>query len=213
MSTWKNRIIETAEMKVSDLKANPKNWRKHPTAQQNALAGVLDEVGWVTQVIWNRRTGHLIDGHLRVELAAKRKEKTVPVNVVDLSEEEEAMILATFDPISAMAEADKQMLAGLMESIATENEQVSALLNSIAAEQSDYSGMILGAGESVDKDDRAGSSPWDRVEPSDKVRCIIGDVEFGCPRAVAARWVAMIKSLPYSSMREAAEAWMEQSTP
>lgn len=101
MTDWKNRIIETAEMKVSDLKANPKNWRKHPTAQQNALAGVLDEVGWVTQVIWNRRTGHLIDGHLRVDIAAKRNEKTVPVNVVDLSEEEEAMILATFDPTSS----------------------------------------------------------------------------------------------------------------
>jgi len=138
MSTWKNRIIETAEMKVSDLKANPKNWRKHPTAQQNALAGVLDEVGWVTQVIWNRRTGHLIDGHLRVDLAAKRKEKTVPVNVVDLSEEEEAMILATFDPISAMAEADKQMLAGLMESIETEDAAIRDLLRGLADEVPDF---------------------------------------------------------------------------
>jgi len=135
MSTWKNRIIETAEMKVSDLKANPKNWRKHPTAQQNALAGILDEVGWVQQVIWNRQTGHLVDGHLRVELAAKRKEKTIPVNVVDLSPEEEAMILATFDPIAAMAEADRQMLQGLMESIETEDEQIQALLESIARDE------------------------------------------------------------------------------
>lgn len=38
MTDWKNRIIETAEMKVSALKENPKNWRKHPTVQQNALA-------------------------------------------------------------------------------------------------------------------------------------------------------------------------------
>ena len=135
MSTWKNRIIETAEMKVSDLKANPKNWRKHPTAQQNALTGVLDTVGWVQQVIWNRQTGHLVDGHLRVELAAKRKEKTIPVNVVDLSPEEEAMILATFDPIAAMAEADRQMLQGLMESIETEDEQIQALLESIARDE------------------------------------------------------------------------------
>lgn len=213
MTDWKNRIIETADMAVKELKANPKNWRKHPTAQQNALAGVLDEVGWVTQVIWNRQTGHLVDGHLRVELAAKRKEKTIPVNVVDLSPKEEAMILATFDPIAAMAEADRQMLAGLMESIETEDEQIREMLQGLADEQPDYSGTILGAGESVNKDDRAGSSPWDRVEPSDKVRCIIGDVEFGCPRDVAARWVAMIKSLPHPSLREAAEAWMKQSTP
>jgi DNA modification methylase len=135
MPDWQNRIVETADMAVKELKANPKNWRKHPTAQQNALAGVLDEVGWVTQVIWNRQTGHLIDGHLRVELAAKRKEKTVPVNVVDLSPEEEAMILATFDPIAAMAEADRQMLQGLMQSIETEDEQIQALLESIARDE------------------------------------------------------------------------------
>jgi len=29
---WKNRIVETAEMKVSALEANPKSWRKHPLA-------------------------------------------------------------------------------------------------------------------------------------------------------------------------------------
>ena len=134
MTDWKNRIIETRAMSPKELKANPKNWRKHPTAQQNALSGVLDAVGWVTQVIWNERTGHLIDGHLRVEMAIKQKEKSVPVNVVDLSEEEEAMILATFDPIAAMAEADRQMLAGLMQSIETENEQVKALIAAMSRE-------------------------------------------------------------------------------
>ena len=132
MTDWKNRIIETADMAVKDLKANPKNWRKHPKAQADALAGVLDTVGWVAQVIWNRRTGHLIDGHLRLELAVKRKEKTIPVNVVDLSEEEEAMILATFDPIAAMAETEKQQLAALMQSIETEDEAIRQLLKDLA---------------------------------------------------------------------------------
>ena len=135
MVDWKNRIVETADMAVKDLKANPKNWRKHPQAQQNALSGALDAVGWVAPVIFNRQTGHLIDGHLRLELAVKRKEKTLPVSVVDLSPDEEAMILATFDPIAAMAEADRQMLAGLMQSIETEDEQVRALLESIAREE------------------------------------------------------------------------------
>jgi len=30
----------------AELAANPRNWRKHPEAQQAALAGVLSEVGW-----------------------------------------------------------------------------------------------------------------------------------------------------------------------
>ena len=138
MVDWKNRIVETADMAVKDLKANPKNWRKHPQAQQNALSGVLDAVGWVAPVIFNRQTGHLIDGHLRLELAVKRKEKTLPVSVVDLSPEEEAMILATFDPIAAMAEADRQMLAGLMQFIETEDEAIRDLLRNTAAEPAPF---------------------------------------------------------------------------
>jgi len=138
MVDWKNRIVETADMAVKDLKANPKNWRKHPQAQQNALAGVLDAVGWVAPVIFNRQTGHLIDGHLRLELAVKRKEKTLPVSVVDLSPDEEAMILATFDPIAAMAEADKVMMADLLKSIETENEAVAELVRSLADEVPDF---------------------------------------------------------------------------
>ena len=138
MVDWKNRIVETADMAVKDLKANPKNWRKHPQAQQNALAGVLDAVGWVAPVIFNRQTGHLVDGHLRLELAVKRKEKTLPVSVVDLSPDEEAMILATFDPIAAMAEADKVMMADLLKSIETENEAVAELVRSLADEVPDF---------------------------------------------------------------------------
>ena len=138
MVDWKNRIVETADMAVKDLKANPKNWRKHPQAQQNALSGVLDAVGWVAPVIFNRQSGHLIDGHLRLELAVKRKEKTIPVNVVDLSPDEEAMILATFDPIAAMAEADKVMMADLLKSIETENEAVAELVRSLADEVPDF---------------------------------------------------------------------------
>jgi hypothetical protein len=63
----------------------PRSWRTPPTGaptpekQQRALAGALSEVGWVQQVIVNQQTGHLIDGHLRVELARAANE---PVPVV-----------------------------------------------------------------------------------------------------------------------------------
>jgi len=51
------------------------------------MAGVLEEVGVVQGVVWNQRTGRLVDGHLRLELAKKRGEKTVVATVVDLSEQ------------------------------------------------------------------------------------------------------------------------------
>jgi hypothetical protein len=32
-------------VKAADLKPNPKNWRKHPAKQSEALKGILSEVG------------------------------------------------------------------------------------------------------------------------------------------------------------------------
>ena len=112
-TAWRNRIVGQGEEPAADLMANPKNWRKHPKAQEQALGGVLDEVGYVQQVIKNVRTGVLIDGHLRVEMASKRRE-TVPVLYVDLNQEEEDLILATLDPIGAMAATSTERLEALM---------------------------------------------------------------------------------------------------
>jgi hypothetical protein len=70
------------------LLANPKNFRVHPRHQQDALKGVLSEVGWVQDVIVNVRTNTVVDGHLRVMLALRHNEPTIPVKYVDLSQAE-----------------------------------------------------------------------------------------------------------------------------
>ena len=75
---WRNRITGSGEEAPDQLLVNPANWRIHPKAQQNALAGALDAVGWVQQVLVNRRTGFVVDGHARVGLALSRGEPTVP---------------------------------------------------------------------------------------------------------------------------------------
>ena len=61
---------------------------------------------------------------------------------------------------------------------------------------------LIGDGDIVDKTDRAGSSPWDRVIPSDKVRCIVGDVEFGIS---ADAYSAFLK---VAGSKDEAEGWM-----
>src|ERR1700722_15600770 len=94
---WRNRIVGHGEEDPTQLLANPRNWRLHPKAQQDALAGVLEQVGWVQDVIVNKRTGFVVDGHARVALALSAGER-VPVVYVDLSEQEEALIIATLDP-------------------------------------------------------------------------------------------------------------------
>jgi len=117
---WANRIIGHGAAKPDQLLANPRNWRIHPKAQQDALSGLLDTVGWVQDVIVNQRTGHVVDGHLRVSLAISREEREIPVVYVDLSPEEEALVLATLDPLAAMAVTDQDMLAELMIDVSAE---------------------------------------------------------------------------------------------
>lgn len=125
---WRSRIVGQGEVAPGELTANPRNWRTHPKAQQDALAGVLSEVGWVQNVIVNKRTGHVVDGHARVALAISREEATVPVVYVDLDENEEGIILASLDPLAAMAETDQGKLDELMADITVSDEALREML-------------------------------------------------------------------------------------
>ena len=130
---WKNRIIGHGEETLDAILFNPSNWRIHPKAQQEALEGVLSQVGWVQDVIINKHTGNLIDGHLRCQVAARNNEKTIPVVYVDLSAEEENLILASLDPIAAMAATDKTKLDDLLQNIQSDDERIQNLIAEIGA--------------------------------------------------------------------------------
>ncbi|MCI4355413.1 MAG: hypothetical protein L3K06_08635, partial [Thermoplasmata archaeon] len=129
---WANRIVGHGEVDPSTLVPNPANWRTHPTAQARALEGALGEVGWVVGVIVNRVTGHLVDGHLRVERAVARGEPTVPVAYVELTTDEERLVLATLDPLGALAGADTAMLAELLAGLAPGNDALERMLADLA---------------------------------------------------------------------------------
>lgn len=135
-SFWRNRIVDQGEVAAADLVPNPSNWRAHPVFQRSALSGALKEIGWVQQVVVNRTTGHLIDGHLRVDLARELNEK-VPVLYVELSEDEERLVLATLDPLSALATADQDALDALLASISTTDESLAALLDKLRVTDAD----------------------------------------------------------------------------
>lgn len=132
---WSNRIVRTGTAVAIEFMANPNNWRIHPSFQQEALEGVLGDVGWVAPVVVNVRTGNLIDGHMRVMLALKRGDETpIPFVEVDLSEDEERKILATFDPIGDMAAVDREKFHELLGAVDTENAALSSLLHDMRYE-------------------------------------------------------------------------------
>lgn len=132
MSQWANRTVGHAEVPPGDLAANPRNWRIHPQHQQDALTDVLDRVGWVQDVLVNKRTGFVVDGHLRVALAIARDEATVPVKYIDLSPDEEALVLATLDPIASLAEEGRGELDALIAELGEADEEAARIAREIA---------------------------------------------------------------------------------
>lgn len=133
----RSRIVGEGEEAPDQLLANPLNWRRHPKQQQEALEAMLRTVGWVQRVIVNRRTQHIVDGHLRVEVALRRNEPTVPVLYVDLSEDEEKVVLAAIDPIGGLAETDQAMLDDLLDGLVTGDAQLDAFLDTLRATDDD----------------------------------------------------------------------------
>lgn len=113
MVGWANRIIGTGVENPEQLLANPKNWRIHPLHQQEALGSILDHIGWVQDVIVNKTTGYVVDGHLRVAMSISKGEPSVPVSYVELTEDEENLVLASLDPVAGLATVDYDALERL----------------------------------------------------------------------------------------------------
>ena len=108
-------------MRPSELKPHPHNFRKHPKKQRVALKRSLAEFGFVVPIVVNKRTGFMLDGHLREEVVSDSDDK-IPVSVVDWDELKEKKFLAAFDRIGELAEPDQSDLAKLMKTITDEDE-------------------------------------------------------------------------------------------
>jgi DNA modification methylase len=135
---YRNRVIGLRVMRLGDLRDNPRNWRAHPPAQKAGLDAVMRQVGVIDVVRYNAPTDRLWDGHLRKELYGADPDTPVVVLVTDLSEEEEAVALATYDPLAGLAQADRETLAALLESLedaplVEADASLDALLASVAS--------------------------------------------------------------------------------
>jgi ParB-like chromosome segregation protein Spo0J len=130
----RDRIKELRRVRASDLRPNPRNWRLHPPQQQDALRGLLAEVGYADALLARELedgTLMLVDGHLRAETTP---DAIVPVLILDVDEEEADKILLTHDPLAAMAAVSDEHLRSLLAEVQTESPAVLELLDSIAKE-------------------------------------------------------------------------------
>jgi DNA modification methylase len=131
----RDRIKELRRVKAKDLLPNPKNWRRHPKAQAEALRGLLTDIGYADALLARELPdGRLmiIDGHLRAEVTPDTE---VPVLVLDVTEEESDALLLTLDPLARMAESDSRQLQTLLEAVRNDNEAVEHLIRHTAGER------------------------------------------------------------------------------
>ena len=136
---FKDRIKELRRVRASELLPNPRNWRRHPEGQSNVLRGALEEIGYADALIaYETPDGlMLIDGHLRAETTPDME---VPVLVTDLDEQEANALLATLDPLAAMADPDQDKLTALLETVTSSNDSMNALLETL---KDGYDPLIL----------------------------------------------------------------------
>ena len=160
----RNRVRSLRMVPASDLKPNPKNWRTHPTAQKDALRGVLAEVGMADACLARELPDGslmLIDGHLRAETLG---DGDVPVLILDVNEAEADKLLATLDPLAAMADSDAAKLDELLRTVDTGSEALQKMMAATAAQ----AGLYETLSESPDDDavsDESESNPYtDKVE-------------------------------------------------
>jgi len=129
----RDRVVAFERVKAKDLQVHPHNWRMHPPAQSAALKGVLAEVGIAGALLAYRREGDakltLIDGHLRAD---STPDQEWPVVIVDVTDAEADYLLATHDPLSAMARPDQDKLLDLLASVEPESQSVKDMLEALA---------------------------------------------------------------------------------
>ena len=173
LGKWRDQIVRQEEVDPADLMVNPNNWRIHPKYQQEALEAVLSDVGWVRPVIVNEISGHIVDGHARVQQALHTGQATVPVAFVSLSQDEENLALATLDPIAELSFRDDGKLRALVEATPTNDARIEAL----------YDSFLTG-----DVEDFASETPTLQKGQHPLFRCYVGGLTFQFNRDGLAAW-------------------------
>ena len=124
----------------AELAPNPNNHRLHPERQRDVLRVALGDEGWIDPVIYNKRTGHLVDGHARVEEAIAQGVVKVPVIEIDVTPATERKILVRHDRIGALAELDLEVLRGSVEKLQKEK---------VTLESVGWDGSVFESGEAA----------------------------------------------------------------
>ncbi len=138
----RDRVKELVRVRAGDLVEHPGNWRTHPKAQlDNEWATRRMPVNIALHVIQELAKRIFMDdarllhqkwlaGTINAvnEAHDRDPDAKVPVLVLDVTAAEADKLLATMDPISAMAGRNQDALADLLAKVKTEDEALKRML-------------------------------------------------------------------------------------
>jgi hypothetical protein len=131
--SWKSRVVRSANVAPATLLAHPDNIVIHPPEQEEEMLTLLRTVGWAAPILVSEQTGRIIDGHMRVSLAVRKGVLRVPVDYVELSEEEERKALLYLRRSTQLARIDPVNLEVILNSIETDDDALAAMAASFAS--------------------------------------------------------------------------------
>lgn len=198
MSQTKIAIVGHGTASPGELMAHPCNHRKHPLDQKAAMLAILNTVGWVDTILVNRRSNRIINGHLRVEIAADRNESSIPVRYIDVDEGEEAAILATFDSSAALADVDKDLLRQLAEQAGITDGPLAQMLIPVVIDPTVPADDQTPLAEPAEIE----AVPELAGEPTVKIRC--GPLEFEVGKSMFDAWNSRNKAIAGKGMKNMA---------
>jgi hypothetical protein len=128
---FRDRIKRFCRVPAAALRQNPHSYKIHPDRQRTALRDLLAEVGLADALLVRELRGshfEIIDGHLRAEIVAKQK---LPVLVLDVTAAEAKQLIATGDPLAAMACPDPAKLDALLREVRFQSPELQQLLDGL----------------------------------------------------------------------------------
>ncbi|MCK5608763.1 site-specific DNA-methyltransferase [Candidatus Pacearchaeota archaeon] len=143
MTDIRMRIVDFQYLRACDILPNPDNWRVHSKEQQSAYRAMVESIGYAgAQMVFKTDDGDLmmIDGHMR---QGEHPDDLLPTLITDLDADEAREVLATFDPIAEMAEANREKVKALHEKLTALKKNTSAARNAVLKKIRESSGVTI----------------------------------------------------------------------
>ncbi len=110
--------FETKLINRKDVKNAPYNPRKIKKENKERLKDRIKDIGYLSPIVWNKRSGNIVSGHQRIKVLDSlegSKDYSLTVSVVDLSDKDEKEQNLFFNNTSTQGEFDFDLMADLWD--------------------------------------------------------------------------------------------------